>query len=232
MIIYNFISKESMMTNTNPEQILIQGLNELNIEYTQNMIDMFNNYLELYMIRNAETNLSAIRNEKETVIKHFLDSLSPIHILEKYLSKHNKIVDLGSGGGFPGIPLKIIKPEWNIDIAEVNKKKISFMNEVLEKLNINDISIIDSSQEKIIKQYDIVLSRAFGKFEKNITEARKYLKSKGFIILYKATKEKIQQELASSKNIKIGTKHKIDIYNLDVPFLEGERNLMIISDLL
>jgi 16S rRNA (guanine527-N7)-methyltransferase len=207
--------------------ILSKGLQKLGILYTENQINCFDTYIKFFTNENQIKNLSSIKDEKEIVIKHFLDSLSGLQYINDYYEKGYQIIDLGSGGGFPGIPLKIAKPQWKIDLSEVNKKKIEFLKQLLEKLNIRDCNIIDSSQMKIPKKYHIVVSRAFGKLDKNISEAIKYLQENGLIILYKAKADKIEEEINNSKEVNTKNVKYIKKIQLNVPFLEAQRHLVI-----
>ncbi len=210
-----------------PHDFLIKGLQKLGITYTENQINCYDTYIKFFTKENQIKNLSSIKVDKEIVIKHFLDSLSGLPYIKDYYEKDYQVIDLGSGGGFPGIPLKIAKPQWKIDLAEVNKKKIEFLKQLLEKLNIKDCNIIDSSQMKIQKNYHIVVSRAFGKLDKNISEANKYLKENGIIILYKAKADRIEEEIHYSREVNTKTVKYIKKIKVDVPFLEAQRHLVI-----
>ncbi len=212
-------------------KILIEGFDKLGLSYNQLQLKKFSLYLELFIRENQIKNLSSIREEKDILIKHFLDSLSGINSIKEYYKSDKQILDIGTGGGFPGVPLKIIKPKWKIDLSEVNKKKIEFLNNLLGILEINDCKIIDSSQEKIPKEYDIIISRAFGKFDMNISEAIKYLKKNGIIILYKARKDKIEDDIKKSKLLKKKKIIHIKTKKLNIPYIEAERHLVILKSL-
>ncbi len=213
------------------EELLKTGLSTLKINYTKECINNFSSYLKSYIKWNSITNISSIRDKREIIIKHFLDSIAPINILDEFINDGDKIVDLGTGGGFPAIPIKIVRESWDITLAEVNKKKINFLKELISVLKLKNIDILDSSTTKIPPIFDVVISRAFGVFDKNIKESVKYLKPNGIIILYKATDKKINEELEKSKYIK---NKKVKFYKkipINLPFLDAERNLLILKTL-
>lgn len=211
------------------KEILKKGLSTLNIDCKKECIDKFLSYIESYIKWNSITNISSIREKKEIVIKHFLDSVAPISILNEYIEEGHKIVDLGTGGGFPAIPLKIVKNEWNITLAEVNKKKINFLKDLIISLELKNIDLLDSSKTKIPKVFNVVISRAFGEFDKNIKEALKYLKTNGTIVLYKATEDKIKEELENSKLIKYKKVRYYKKISINVPFLDAERHILVLK---
>lgn len=210
----------------NLEKLLIKGMKIIKVKDYFLYIQKFMQYLEFYMLWNEKINLSAIKKEKGVIVKHFLDSIASINIIKTFISSYSKIIDLGSGAGFPGIPIKIIKSQWNIDISEVNKKKINFIKKLLNLLCIDDVNIIDSSQNKIKKEYDIVISRAFGPLNKNISEAKKYLKKTNKFIVYKAKIETIKDEIN-----KFNINYHYNLRAIDVPFLGAERHLLIFDNI-
>ena len=151
-------------------------------------------------------NLTAITEYDQVVQKHFVDSISMVHVLDKqYLIADNKkVIDIGTGAGFPGIPLKIVFPNLQITLLDSLNKRIKFLNEVIEKLNLKDIEAIHgraedyAKQVKYREQYDICVSRAVANLATLSEYCIPYVKEKGYLISYKS--ETIDEELEDSQN--------------------------------
>ena len=198
---------------------------------TKNQEVLFENFLELFIEKNKQINLSAIRDEKDIMIKHFIDSLS-ITSLAQY-QQAEKIVDIGSGGGFPGIPLAIYSPEKEFLMNESIDKKvlsIKYFIHILGLLNAN----IDSLRAEelgqvstIREQYDICTARAVAYLPTLAEYCLPLVKVGGYFIAYKENNpEEIE---ASAKAIQIlgGYLEKLHFYRL--PKVEKERILIIIK---
>ncbi|HEO66420.1 MAG TPA: 16S rRNA (guanine(527)-N(7))-methyltransferase RsmG [Spirochaetes bacterium] len=209
------------------KDLLIKGLKKLNISFNDDVIQKIDSFIMLYTEWNRNINISAIRGEKEIIIRHVLDSLTPISFLKSMgLWNYNaKYIDLGTGGGLPGIMLKIIDSKLPIDLGEVSKKKICFLKEVILHLSLSNVEIIDSSVAKVKEVYHYVFVRAFGSLQKIVQESGIYI-NKGKIIAYKGKKEKVIQEL---EGLSPTLKQHLIVQRIKVPFLDEERHLVIIQ---
>ena len=196
---------------------LIKGLSQLEYPPSDEQITLIEKFYELFVHWSFKINLSTIKEKSEFIIKHVLDSASALPFFPE---NPGRILDLGTGGGFPGIVLKIMNPEWKIDLVDVVLKKINYLKSIVKDLNL-DINVYNASKEKIPDKYDIVVSRAFGSLEKTYKESRKYLKEKGRVFSYKGKKSKIIEEAKALK------KFQIKPIELEVPFLDAERHLVI-----
>ena len=149
---------------------------------------------------NQKINLTAITNPDEIIQKHFIDSIT----IAKYLKKNTKLIDVGTGAGFPGIPLKIIRPDLRITLLDSLNKRINFLNEIIEKLELHDIKTVHARVEEFAKnekyreKFDYVASRAVA----NLATLSEYLlplvKLNGEAICMKGAE--IEEEIAQSKN--------------------------------
>ena len=110
-------------------------LEKLNLTLTEEQIEKFYNYMNLLIEWNKKINLTAIVEPKDIILKHFIDSLT----IEKYIKKGETIIDVGTGAGFPGIPLKIAREDLKITLADSLNKRINFLNEVINKLDLKNM---------------------------------------------------------------------------------------------
>lgn len=135
---------------------------KLNVVLSATQKNQFYDYMNLLIEWNEKINLTAIINPQEIIIKHFTDSIT----ISRYIEKKDSVADIGTGAGFPGIPLKIIRPELKIELVDSLNKRINFLNIVIDKLNLNDILATHSRIEEFGRNeskrenFDIVTSRA------------------------------------------------------------------------
>lgn len=209
-------------------------LNEINISISEQQLKQFQTYYDLLLEWNSFMNLTAITELDEVIRKHFLDSASLIHAVPDLSEKKYSFIDVGTGAGFPGIPLKILFPDLSITLLDSLNKRVKFLNHVIENLELTKIEAIHGRAEDIAQnpsyreQYDFCVSRAVA----NLTTLSEYclpfVKKKGFFISYKS--EKITEEYEQAKNaIKIlgGTfKNQIEFY---LPDSDIYRNLFMIE---
>lgn len=147
----------------NFNEALINGMKKFNIELTDEQINKFNIYCNMLIEWNGKMNLTAIKEPTEIAIKHFVDSCSVLNYVK--IKKNAKVIDIGTGAGFPGIPLKILREDLDITLLDSLNKRLVFLNEVVKELNL-ELNTIHSRaedlgrQENHREQYDIAISRA------------------------------------------------------------------------
>ena len=176
-------------------------------------------YLELLLEANKNISLTGIKNPKEAVIKHTIDSLSVSSAIEG-----EKIVDIGSGGGTPGIPLAIANPAKKFYLVDSVLKKIKFLDEAVKVLELDNIETICDRGENINKlSADTVVSRAFGSLNYLIESSKNMVSKKG---LFLAMKGKINQE---EINDLVTDFSVLQIQEIEVPYLEATRHFVFIK---
>ena len=194
-------------------------LEKLNLTLTEEQIEKFYNYMNLLIEWNKKINLTAIIEPKDIILKHFIDSLT----IEKYIKKGENIIDVGTGAGFPGIPLKIAREDLKITLADSLNKRINFLNEVINKLDLKNIETIHTRAEELGKnkkfreKFDIATSRAVANMSTLSEYLIPFVKVKGRCICMKSSD--IDTELENAKNAinilgcKIESKDKFNLPN-------------------
>ena len=203
---------------------------EIQIKFTEEQLQKFYEYMNMLIEWNKKINLTAIIEPKEIILKHFIDSLTIL----KYVNDNEKMLDVGTGAGFPGIPIKIMNSNMEITLLDSLNKRINFLNEVINKLKLKNISAIHSRIEdygknnKYREKYDIVTSRAVA----NLATLSEYmlpmLKIKGKSICMKGSD--IKEEVKNSKRaIDILGGEIVNIEELVLPKSDNRRKLIIIE---
>ncbi len=211
--------------------VLKKGLEKWNIKLSEAQYDQFIDYYELLIEKNKVMNLTAITKWDEVVTKHFLDSLSIVNLIN--ISKE-RIIDIGTGAGFPGIPLKIIYPDAEIVLLDSLKKRLLFLDDVVGKLNLKRISTIhgraeDFGRDKEYREtFDLCVSRAVARLSSLSEYCLPFVKKGGYFIPYKSGK--IQDELEESKRaFKILGAEFEKNHAFMLPDTDMERNLLFIK---
>lgn len=168
------------------------GLEELRITLTDHQIEQFLQYYEMLVEKNKVMNLTGITEYEEVIQKHFLDSLSLIRVIPDIASQKLTVIDLGTGAGFPGIPLKIAFPELDITLMDSLNKRILFLQEVIDALGLKKVSAVHGRAEEMAsnathrQQYDLCVSRAVSNLAVLTEYCLPFVKKGGLFVSYKS----------------------------------------------
>ena len=210
------------------EDKLKLAINEYGLEVNQEQVRKFDAFYGLLIEWNERMNLTAITDEDEFIRKHILDSLSGLEYV-----KEGKILDLGSGAGFPGIPLKIYNEEFKITFLDALKKRLNFLDEVATKLSFQNVTTIHGRAEDLAKtdlreSFDTVVSRAVASLPILSEYALPFIKTGGTFIAWKGSKAEDEAK-ESEKALKVLGGELAEIKKVAIPKLNEERALIIVK---
>ena len=204
-------------------EFLLEGIKKLNIEYTDKKVDNLIKYLELLIEYNSHTNLTALRDEKSIIEKHFLDSLLLQNLIKK---EFKKAIDIGTGAGFPGMVLAIFNPDIEFTLMDSIGKKTKFLELVKEELELNNVNVVTSRAEDYINDenretYDLGLCRGVSKLGTILEYIIPFLKINGEFLSQKM--EGTGEETEAENALNTLKSKIIEIYNLQLPFSKDSR---------
>ena len=215
-----------------PEELLKKGLNELGFLYSEDQIDTFMTFLHELKKWNRVYSLTALKTDEDIIIKHFLDSIlylkaiSPSPLRGEGWGEGLKIADAGTGAGFPGIPIKIIKPELDMTLIESSRKKSVFLRHIIRILKLNGISVLNNRIESLGKRYektyDVIVSRATFKIKDFLKKACPYIKEDGWLVLSKGPKVSEEPNFLDEVHRQSVMKEVITL-----PFIKAKRTLLM-----
>ena len=184
------------------DKVFEARLKEIGLSLTDRQYEQFDQYYDILVEWNKVMNLTGITEYEEVNEKHFLDSLSIVKSCD--MTKVSSLIDVGTGAGFPGIPLKIVFPEIKVVLLDSLNKRIRFLNEVIAKLGLNGIETIHGRAEDFAKKadyrekFDLCVSRAVANLATLSEYCLPYVKVGGYFVPYKS--EEVDEEVEQARN--------------------------------
>ncbi|MBE3558855.1 MAG: 16S rRNA (guanine(527)-N(7))-methyltransferase RsmG [Ktedonobacteraceae bacterium] len=210
--------------------LFLEGLRQLGLdEQDKHMLAQFAHYCRELLEWNTRFNLTAIKDPQEVWIRHFLDSLS---LLTVYDRPEARVLDIGSGAGFPGIPLKIVRPAWHITLLEATGKRVTFLRHIVETLQLEHVTCVQGRAEELAHRpeyrgaFDLVTARAVASLAQLLEYAAPFTRVGGVIIFPK--KGELAAELAQGKRAahRVGAVLQNDA-PVNLPGLADGRRLLV-----
>lgn len=220
------------------QQLIIDGARSFEINIDPNKTEQFALHAVELMKWNRKVNLTAITRPEDVALKHFLDSSLPSLLV----APGAKILDIGSGGGFPGIPLKILMPSLSVMLIDASRKKVSFLKHVIRTLKLENIEACHMRAEELAEKqaiansFDVIISRALASIENLVLMAVPLLAKDGVIIAMKGA-EPIQEIKAARKQVdnnnvllEIGNNwYSLYLKKYTLPYQKSQRSIMVIN---
>jgi 16S rRNA (guanine527-N7)-methyltransferase len=204
--------------------LLASGVGELGLDLSDAQLGKLLDYVALLSKWNAVYNLTAIRDPRQMLIQHILDSLSIVpHLATRGASS---VLDVGSGGGLPGIVLAIVLPDWTVTVNDIVHKKTAFQAQAKAELGLANLSVVTGRVEtlqpgaEVPAKFDVIVSRAFAELADFVTLARHLVAEQGAIWAMKGVRPDGEIE-----RLPAGA-HVEQIIRLNVPSLDAERHLI------
>lgn len=209
---------------------LKEKLEKINVNIDDNKARKLYKYMKLLIEWNEKMNLTAITEPKEIIIKHFVDSLT----IEKYIQENTQIIDVGTGAGFPGIPLSIVRDDIRVTLMDSLNKRINFLDDVIKENNLTNADTVHSRAEELGRnkdyreQFDIVTSRAVASLNVLLEYMLPFVKVGGYCICMKGSN--IEEEINNSKKALELLNGKIEkIEKFELPGTDFGRNIIVIK---
>ncbi|GAA3642135.1 16S rRNA (guanine(527)-N(7))-methyltransferase RsmG [Asaccharospora irregularis] len=212
------------------KDILRKGIEELGISVNDKILQDFKVYREVLVDWNQKMNLTGIEEEREVYIKHFLDSISAI--TNNYIKDGMSIIDVGTGAGFPGLPLRICLKNVKLTLLDSLNKRINFLQEVSAKVGIDDIEFIHGRAEDFGKdenyreKYDIATARAVAGLPVLIEFCAPFIKLGGYFVCLKGPNANLELEEAK-KAIEIMGLEFVEKIDVKLPELDLSHNILV-----
>lgn len=213
-------------------QSLITGAKNLGIKVTAGQSDQFQKYMEFLLEWNEKLNLTAIKEPNEILEKHFLDSLTLLVACKPKSS--GKVLDVGTGAGFPGVPIKILRPDLDVTLLDGSNKRLNFLSELCSELGIECRRVHKRAEEagldkRMRENYDLVTARAVAQLRVLCEYCLPLVKMRGFFVAMKGPGA--EDELSESRNaLNVLGGDKVEIKQFQLP-TAGERNLVVVRKL-
>lgn len=211
-------------------ELLREEAKKIGINLSDDQVNKFSIYMDYLLEYNSHTNLTSIKNPEDVIIKHFLDSIS----IEKFLNikENSKVADIGTGAGFPGVPLKICSPKINLTLIDSLNKRITFLKNLISKLDIEADIFHARAEElgnnsKFREKFDLVVSRAVAPLNILCEYCLPYVKVGGCFVALKGPI--ILEELKNSENAISSLGGNLESeFSFELPFEKGKRTILIV----
>lgn len=213
------------------QNLIIDSARQLDIVVDERICAAFATHSTELIRWNRKINLTTITDPRDIAIKHFLDSLAP----SRFVQDRARLLDIGSGGGFPGIPLKVLKPSLSLLLIDGIRKKVNFLKHVLRKLRLDQSEALQMRAEKLREDpkyahsFDIIISRALSDLTAFVNCTLPLLAKQGTIFGMKGKVD--QKELDALRAEILGDRFSLEVKKYILPSIHAQRSIIIIKHL-
>ncbi len=211
----------------------MDGADQMGIKMEPEKADRLAEHAEMLMLWSRKMNLTAIRDPVDVAVKHYLDSLAPVSLIPR----NTRLLDVGSGGGFPGIPLKIMIPSLSGTLVDASRRKVSFLKQTIRALALTSIDAVQGRVEALVSTtlYDVIISRAVSDLATFFRRGAPLLAKDGVLMAFKSMD--VSSEIASLKGHNpekrepeacLPDQFDVDVYPYRLPYVELKRSLVLI----
>ncbi len=221
--------KRHMAKEGDFRQILVAAAAEMGIDIPEDSLALFETYRETLLQWNSKMNLVSLQSELDLPVRHFIDSLT---LLPHLPAGPGTLLDIGSGAGFPAIPVRIFRSDLRVTLLEAYRKKCSFLKELSRRLRLRDVTVLNSRLEELLKQprrpaFDLIVSRATLKLPELVEKGLPLLKKGGLLVAMKGPD--LDEETVALKSLKTLDFRMVANVVLSLP-LTGDRRRLVLVD--
>ena len=225
------------------KQLIVDGARQFNLTLEEATVDLFAAHARELLKWNRKINLTAITDPREVAVKHYLDSIAPL----RFLPRPKSLLDIGSGGGFPGIPMKIVMPDVSAVLIDASRKKVGFLANAGRLLGFerywaihtraedlaprtfrrqeSPLSVTGKPGDRNPETFELIVTRALGSIDEFVSLGLPLLSDKGMMVALKGRKSEAQfdDECASRAGL------SVNVYRYELPFLHLTRSLVVMK---
>ncbi|MEA1935600.1 MAG: 16S rRNA (guanine(527)-N(7))-methyltransferase RsmG [Thermodesulfobacteriota bacterium] len=217
----------------NLQKTLSEASSAIGVKLGEREIALFQEYYRELLFWNNKINLVSVKSELDIPIKHFIDSLTPLSFIK---NKKSSLLDIGTGAGFPGIPLKIAEGQLKVTLLDSSRKKTSFLKNIIRNLQLDHTTVINRRVEQLTKDetyhgsFDVIVSRASFKLPQFLEIGEAFLSPGGILIAMKGSNIKAELEQAEEVSQTVGLEH-VGCHEFRLPITGDFRNIIIYKKL-
>jgi 16S rRNA (guanine527-N7)-methyltransferase len=211
-------------------KILIAAADEMGIALTDLHLALFETYRQTLLLWNSRMNLVSLQSELDLPVRHYIDSLT---LLPYIPPGTGTVLDIGSGAGFPAIPIKIVRTNLQMTLLEASRKKSSFLKEVIRKLGLEGLTVLNCRLEELLKKdrkpsFDLIISRATLKLPELLAQGLPLLKQGGILAAMKGPG--LEEETAALDSLKNMSFRIVGNYPFTLPLTGDRRNILLVDN--
>ncbi|MEK6793343.1 MAG: 16S rRNA (guanine(527)-N(7))-methyltransferase RsmG [Spirochaetota bacterium] len=205
----------------NTDELLTQASAALSLSLDDRQCSLFGAYQRALLSINESLNLTATTDDTEFTVRHIIDSIAA----HRYFTASRAILDVGSGGGLPGIPLAILFPQARVTLCESKAKKANALSSMVRELSLSNVHVAHSNVFELRDRFDTITARAFGELSKLADILHRVGTAKARAVCYKGKRETIDGEMAKMN----GSLYTAVVDAVTVPFLAEERHIVVLT---